>query len=175
MAAQPGCGHAGSASGGSAGSVLGVQDDVRGEAARAEAGQLGGVHHAHRRLVPVHRQRGRLHGVIPELALDVVAHGVDGDVLAQVVARDLHHAVIGAPPRAGGGAVAAGHDDAARSRQDVFRSVALGHPRPERLGGRDADDARAGGEPHALHRVHDAVGRHQGPHYTAFRRWGTTP
>src|SRR5256712_2193471 len=155
--------------------VLRVQDDVRGEAARAEAGQLGGVHHAHRRLVAVHRQRGRLHGVISELALDVVAHRVDGDVLAQVVAGDLHHAVVGAPPRARGGPVAAGDDDAARSRQDVLRPKALGHTRAEGLGAGDANDARAGIQSHALHRLYDAVRRHQGPHYTAFRGRGTTP
>src|SRR5207249_834395 len=82
---------------------------------------------------------GRLHGVISELALDVVAHRVDGDVLAQIVAGDLHHAVVGAPPRARGGPVAAGDDDAARSRQDVLRPKALGHPRAEGRGGGDAD------------------------------------
>src|SRR5262249_33120830 len=116
-----------------------------------------------------------LHGIVAELALDVVAHRVDGDVLAEIVARDLHHAVIGAAPRARGGPIAAGHDDGARARQDVLGPEALGHAGAKRLGCRDADDARAGRQPHALHRVDDAVRGHEAPHYTAFRARGTTP
>jgi len=88
---------------------------------------------------------------VRQRALDEVAHRVDRDVLAEVVAGDLHHAVVGGAPRPGGRPVAAGDHHAARAGQDVLRAVALGHLLPERLDGRDADHARAGLETYRLH------------------------
>jgi len=75
---------------------------------------------------------------------------VDRDVFAQVVAGDLHHAVVGGAPRPGGRPVAAGDHHAPRSRQDVLGAVALRNLLAERLDGRDADHARAGLETHRL-------------------------
>jgi hypothetical protein len=69
---------------------------------------------------------------------------VDGHVLAQIVAGDLHHAVVGATPGAGGRPVSAGDDDAPGTRQDVLRAIALGHLLAEGFDRGDADHARAG-------------------------------
>src|SRR5262249_35893515 len=131
--------------------VLGVQNDVRRERARAEAGELGGVHHRHRRLVAVDRQGRRLKRLVRQSALDEVAHRMDGHVFAQVLAGNLHHAVVGAAPRDGGGPVAAGDHHAARARQDVLRAIALGHLLAERFDRRDTDHARAGLEADGFH------------------------
>src|SRR4029453_11542757 len=131
--------------------VLRVQDDVRRQRSRAETGELGGVHHRHRRLVAVDGAGRGLDRLMSERALDEVAHRVDRDVLAQVVPRDFHHTVIWAAPRPCGRPITAGHDDAAGARQDVLRAVALGHLRAERLDSGDADDARSGLLPDRLH------------------------
>jgi hypothetical protein len=133
IAAQPGWGQAGVSRGPSGAStavgdqrgvvqeaVLGVQDDVGGEAPCAEPGQLGGEHHAHGRRVTVDGQRWRLDRIVAPLSLDVVGHHVDRHVLAKVVAGDLHHAVVGRSPRAGRRPIAAGDDHRPRARENLL-------------------------------------------------------
>src|SRR3989441_6817555 len=140
--------------------VLGVQDDVRRERARAEPRELGGVHHRHRWLVTVDGQGWRLDRVVGQRALDEVAHRMDRHVLAEIVAGDLHHPMIRTAPRARARPVAARDDDAPGPRQDVLRAIAFRHLLAERLDRRDPDHARAGLEADSFHLL---LTRHDGP------------
>src|SRR5262249_39325523 len=91
--------------------------------------------------------------VVVVRALDVVAHRVDGDVLAKIVSRDLHHAMIGAAPRACRRAIAAGYHHAPGAGQDVVGAKSLGNAVMERLRRRDADHAGARRQANGLDRL----------------------
>ncbi len=82
--------------------------------------------------------------MIAFLTLYEIGHGVDRDVLPEVVAGDFHDPMIGSSPRPGGRPRVACDDDGLGAQQNVGRPMAFGNVLVEGIGGGDADDQRPG-------------------------------
>ena len=70
-------------------------------------------------------QPGSLNRIVVEFVLDEISDGMNGDVIAKVIAIDFHHSMVRAAPCASRWPTSADNDDTLCIRQYVSRTSVL--------------------------------------------------